>query len=158
MLLHSRLTRLAQRFAALAARAEAGTLRPPRRRSRNKSPPRERQPRLPQNFAWLIRLVPEAACFGSQLQHLLSQPEMAALLETAPQAGRLLRPLCRMLAIPVPPALRLPPRPPPPDHEPKICEPGKPDPAPERGRGRDYVWRRWRGIRMPEPLRPPKPA
>ncbi|MBV8095775.1 MAG: hypothetical protein JOY71_02935 [Acetobacteraceae bacterium] len=55
--------------------------------------------RLPSGFGWLIRLVPGAAIYGSQLQHLLADPEMAALLADLPQAGRILRPLCRMLAI-----------------------------------------------------------
>jgi hypothetical protein len=116
LLIHAWLKRLVQKFAALVARAEAGTLRPPRpgrHRAPAKNPPGKPRPRWPTNFAWLIRMLPyEAACFGSQLQHQFSQPEMMALLEAAPQAGRLLRPLCRMLAIDLPPALHLPPRPP----------------------------------------------
>jgi hypothetical protein len=176
LLVHAWLGRLVQRFAALVARAEAGTLRPPRRgrqRSPDKSPPGEKRPRWPQNFAWLIRMLPyQAACFGSQLQHQFSQPEMMALLEAAPQAGRLLRPLCRMLAVELPPALRLPPRPPRP-RKPKPPKQPRPEPtcdtAPASGRkprhppsrgedGTVYVWRRWRDIWMPEPVRPPKPA
>ena len=53
-------------------------------------------------------LPTEAACFGGQLQHLLAQPEMQTLLDAAPQAARLLRPLCRMLAVPLPPILHRP--------------------------------------------------
>jgi hypothetical protein len=182
-----RLRHLLARFTRLAARAQAGKLRPLRRRAspppREAPPPEEpgdhnpdpkppRQPErlLPRKFGWLIRFVPyEAACFGSQLQHLMSQPEMMALIEAAPQAGRILRPLCWMLAIPLPPSLRLPRRPP------KPKPPSQPAPeqnleagpasGPKRKLpasfgevGKDYVWRRWRGIWMPEPLRPPKPA
>jgi hypothetical protein len=179
LLVHAWLGRLVQRFTALVARAEAGTLRPPRRRvprpdgSPSKSPPREPQARLPKSFAWLIRVLPyEAACFGSQLQHQFSQPEMIALLEAAPQVGRILRPVCWMLAIELPPALRLPPRPPrprkpkPPRQSPaeRTCDTApasgrKPKYPPSRGEdGTVYVWRRWRDIWMPEPLRPPKPA
>ena len=55
--------------------------------------------RLPGRFGWLIRLVPGAAAYGGQVQYLLADPEMAALLADVPQAGRILRPLCRMLAI-----------------------------------------------------------
>ncbi|MBV8522612.1 MAG: hypothetical protein JOY71_10905 [Acetobacteraceae bacterium] len=33
------------------------------------------------------------------MQYLLADPEMAALLADVPQAGRILRPLCRMLGI-----------------------------------------------------------
>jgi hypothetical protein len=172
VLIVGRLRRIAQRFAALATRAQAGKLKPPRRRKPSKRPPRERQ-RFPESFGWLIRFVPyEAACFGSQLQHQLSQPEMMALLEAAPQAGRILRPLCRILQIDLPPTLRLPPRPP----RPRKPRPPKqptaeqtPRTAPLTGRkprrpppigddGTVYEWRRWRGIWMPEPLRPPKPA
>jgi hypothetical protein len=186
-----RLRHLLARFASLAARAEAGKLRPPRQgaplrrrtpppgeapapeepgdHTANPKPPRQRERLLPREFGWLIRFVPyEAACFGSQLQHQLSRPEMVALIEAAPQAGRILRPLCWMLAIPLPPILRLPPRPP----KPKLRQP-TPEQSPKAERasgpkrklpasfgevGKDYVWRRWRGIWMPEPLRPPKPA
>jgi hypothetical protein len=170
LLVHAWLGRLVQRFAALVARAEAGTLRPPRRRPPRERPPREPPPRWPKSFAWLIRMLPyQAACFGSQLQHQFSQPEMMALLEAAPQAGRLLRPLCRMLAIDLPPALRLPPRPrkpKPPKQSPpeRTCDTApangrKPRHPPSRGEdGTVYVWRRWRDIWMPEPVRPPKPA
>ncbi|MBV8095574.1 MAG: hypothetical protein JO110_20555 [Acetobacteraceae bacterium] len=55
--------------------------------------------RLPGGFGWLIRLVPGAAAYAGQVEHLLADAEMAALLAEVPQAGRILRPLCRMLAI-----------------------------------------------------------
>jgi hypothetical protein len=41
----------------------------------------------------------EAAGFGSQLRVLLETPEVVALLVASPEAGRVLRPLCRALAI-----------------------------------------------------------
>lgn len=51
-------------------------------------------------YGWLVRLAGhEAAGFGSQLQGILQTPEMMALLEASPQARRVLRPICRMLAI-----------------------------------------------------------
>jgi hypothetical protein len=186
-----RLRHLLARFTKLAARAEAGKLRPrtvrPRREpppgaapppeappghpTPDPTPPRQPERLLPRKFGWLIRFVPyEAACFGSQLQHQFSQPEMMALIEAAPQAaGRVLRPLCWMLAIPLPPNLRLPPRPrkPKPPKQPRperTCDIApasgrKPRHPPSRGEdGTVYVWRRWRDIWMPEPLRPPKPA
>ena len=87
-LLWSRLGRMVTRFTAIAARAAAGTLRtPPQPRRRTvpaepaaeqRPPParaRQRNP-LPTKFAWLVRLVPEAAFFGSHLQFLLAEPEM----------------------------------------------------------------------------------
>jgi hypothetical protein len=190
-----RLRHLLARFTKLAARAEAGKLRPPRQgaplrprtvRPRVEPPPGEASPGdptpnptppgqperlLPRKFGWLIRFVPyEAACFGSQLQHQFSQPEMMALIEAAPQAaGRILRPLCWMLQIDLPPALRLAPRPrkPRPPKQPapeRTCDIApangrKPRHPPSRGEdGTVYVWRRWRDIWMPEPVRPLKPA
>ena len=43
--------------------------------------------------------VMQAAAFGSQLRMALNAPEMMALLAASPQAGRMLRPLCRVLAV-----------------------------------------------------------
>ncbi len=114
-LIWMRLRRTGARFAKLAARVRAGELpaaartsasgasdqpsdfRADRKAKRRRSVrPAER---LPRGLAWLLRLVPEAAVYGSQLNHLLSDPEMVALLQAAPQMGRLLRPLCQMLGI-----------------------------------------------------------
>jgi len=56
--------------------------------------------RLSGRFGWLVRAAAwHAAGFGSQLRAVLEQPEMVALLTAAPQAARVLRPLCRMLAV-----------------------------------------------------------
>lgn len=55
----------------------------------------------PVQWAWLVRMIGwQAAGIGGQLQHVLGQPEMVALLRASPQARRLLRPICRMLAVP----------------------------------------------------------
>ncbi len=98
-LIYGRLSRLAVRFARLAARVQAGVL--PRAAGVRADSERIRPVavRLPRGFGWLIRMMPEAAVYGSQLRHLLSEPGMVALLAAAPQAGRLLRPLCRMLGV-----------------------------------------------------------
>ncbi len=120
VLLWTRLQHVSRRLAALAARAAAGRaltrrhVAPPTPARRAPpapwvpptpwAPPAP-SPRLPYKFAWLVRLVPEAACYGSQLRHLLAEPEMAALLAASPQARRLLRPLCRMLAVAPPQAV-----------------------------------------------------
>ena len=143
VLLWTRLQHVSQRLAALAARAAAG--RALTRRRVAPLPPARRVPptpwvppapwappapfpRLPSKFAWLVRLVPEAACYGSQLRHLLTEPEMAALLAASPQARRLLRPLCRMLAV-APPAAVPPAKPPPPDRMPDPPDPSASDGA-----------------------------
>ena len=58
--------------------------------------------RLPLRFGWLLPLVPgEAACFAGQLQAVLAEPEMVALMAAAPQARRVMRPVLRMLGIAV---------------------------------------------------------
>ncbi len=107
LLLWSRLRRTVQRFVDLAGRYRAGTLRAPRPYSpapgRRPPPP---GPLLPRRFGWLVARVPEAAIYGEYLRQMLADPEMASLLEAAPQASRLLRPLCRMLAVRPIPALK----------------------------------------------------
>ena len=56
--------------------------------------------RLPSRAGWLVREFGwEVAAFGSQLQHLLGQPEMQAALAARPAVGRILRPICRMLGV-----------------------------------------------------------
>lgn len=114
LLICNRLGRIVARFAAVAARVgtlRAGQNRPECRPAPGRGAPSRPAaspagPLLPRGFAWLLRLVPEAAASGSQLQSLLSDPEMAALISAAPQIGRLLRPLCRMLAVEPTPELR----------------------------------------------------
>ena len=55
---------------------------------------------LPRRFGWLVQLVGyQAAGRGSQLAHLLGDPEMVALVRDVPQARRILAPLCRMLGV-----------------------------------------------------------
>ena len=55
---------------------------------------------LPRRFGWLVDLVGyQAAGRGSQLAHLLADPEMVALVHDVPQARRILAPLCRMLGV-----------------------------------------------------------
>lgn len=111
------LSRLAARFAALAARAQAGTLRVTGRRlargttrGTTRSVASLRAPRLlPSGFAWLGNLTWEARASGTQLQHLvLNDPEIAALIVACPQAGRILRTLFWITSVrPIPAILRV---------------------------------------------------
>ncbi len=58
---------------------------------------------MPRRFGWLVQIGGhQAACVGSQLQAVLNTPEMADLLAASAQAGRILRPLCRALAVELP--------------------------------------------------------
>ncbi len=98
------LHRLATRFTALVTRVQAGkvVVVVARATGRPRAGPlvqRPRPPGLPQGFAWLARLAPSILPLRSQVCHLLGDPELAALLAATPQAGRILRPLCRMLGI-----------------------------------------------------------
>ena len=136
LLAWTRLGRLAARFERLMAQVRAGRLPAApvvRRRApavpRRFRPPGVPQPlRLPRGFGWLLRLVRETAAFSGQVETLLADPEMAALLATSPQARRILRPLCHMLAIRPGPALSLPRR------RKQAAEPAAatPDPDPSR--------------------------
>jgi hypothetical protein len=126
LLIVNRIREINQAFARLAARIKAGTY-VPRRPADTPRRHAERKPRgpnkLPQGFAWLVKLLPETAAYGSQLQVLFAEPEMAALMEAAPAAlRRPLRSLCRMLGVTPPPILAPPPSPPrpKPPRKPKI--------------------------------------
>ncbi len=112
-----RLRRLLARFASLVASVEAGRL-PAARHRKTPAGPSPRPAfapalRLPGGSGWLLLLAPalEARLGRAQVESLLGDPALAALLAQAPQAGRILRPLCHMLAIGLPPALRLARRP-----------------------------------------------
>ena len=111
----------------------------PRRFAPHRKPaePKPRQPsKLPSKFGWLLPLVPLAVGSRSQLQSLLGDPEMAALIAAAPDTlGRPLRSLCHMLGLRPPDISPLPakPRPPrPPRKEPRPRKP-RPEPLPPIG-------------------------
>ena len=106
VLIWGRLSRICLRMERLAARFEAGQVcRPgPRLVARASVVSKAfavRPPRLwPTCFGWAVRLMAwQAAGYGSQLRAVLGEPQMVALLIAAPQAARILRPVCRMLGI-----------------------------------------------------------
>jgi hypothetical protein len=130
-LITDRLRRVNQLFARIAN----GRFFPRRRTARppGRPPPPDK---LPRKFGWLLPLVPEAVGYRGQLENLLRDPEMAALMAAAPAPmGRALRPLCRMLGLEPPPILApperkprpTPPRPAPPP-TPPAAGPEKPPP------------------------------
>ncbi len=202
ILLWWRLQRLKARFLALAARARAGPLPPPRTRQPGTRPrpgpgpgpgplpgpgpgpgPEHRKPqqRLPHKLGWLVAMLGWEVNLSNLLQKLLADPEMQELLRNAPQAGRLLRPLCRMLGVQPDPKILPPPPPRPPRVRPAPPDLGKigPDPAapvptepaekpfrkrPLRTEARTRKpkwtypgteWRKWGGFWFPEPIRKP---
>lgn len=105
LLIWQRVRNVDRRIRGLLARFQAGrlvVLTAPRRVGLVQAG-RVRRAGLPLRFGWLLPLVPgEAACFAGQIRGVLAEPEMAALLAAAPQARRVLGPLCRMLGIEVP--------------------------------------------------------
>jgi len=106
MLAHRRVGVICQKIERLVARFQAGKLW--------RMPVRVLAPRpdaagmlrarpgltLPHRFGWLVLAAGwRAAGYGAQLQAALLAPEMVELLRAAPQAARILRPLCRMLMV-----------------------------------------------------------
>jgi len=104
---------LSGRIDRLVRRWQNGTLPKPGapRPGRTRDPDKPRKPPafiLPRGHMWLIRQVPATVAFGSQLGHLLANDaELREFLKAAPQARRLLNPLCGMfgLTLPAPPAV-----------------------------------------------------
>lgn len=114
----------------MLARHAAGTLRRhPRRRLRIACKRRQVLPgKWPRKRAWLVTLIPETAGNASQLQLMLANPNVPAMLAAAPQLRRSLRPLCHMLGVslPKPPPVPQPPTQPPPQLPPQLPEPEPP--------------------------------
>ena len=154
--LWSLLMRAAGRIELLMANLAAGRLRKSGPRANpNPSPdPTPRPPcttppphRLPSEKAWLLReLLHEAAYFRAHLETLFAEPGIADLLATAPQAARILRPICRMLGLDLGPGL-----------SPAVARPPRtrrrPAPAPPAGQGPPLN----PPPRNPHPLDPPSP-
>jgi hypothetical protein len=67
--------------------------------------------RLPRGHGWVVKRIPEAGPSAGALHDLLQDPHAREFVQAAPQAARLLRPLCQMLAVDQPHWLKLPPRP-----------------------------------------------
>ena len=96
----ARIGRMRTRLERLVALWRAGMLPKPRRSRAGETRVGVRKPSdLPTVPGWLVEAVREAGSFGSQLDHLLSQAECVEFLAAVPQAGRILRPLCRMLGV-----------------------------------------------------------
>jgi hypothetical protein len=112
----NRVRLLGERLIALIARARAGRLRaarrtphpdPPAQGGRERSAADAAHQVLPRAFGWITRALPATVQWAGVLAWLLRDPEVAALVEKAPQqAGRILRPLCHLLGVKAPEFLR----------------------------------------------------
>jgi hypothetical protein len=116
-LIGRRLTLIRESFARLVARIAAETYKPRRPAAAPRrapvGPPRKPD-LLPKTAGWFLKYLPEARQCRGQLENLLQDPEMAALMAAAPAAMRRpIRSLCRMLGAEPPAILALPPRAPP---------------------------------------------
>ena len=128
ILMSARAGRIFGRIERMLARFRAGKLRQGMQRAACQGRRARKAgdgPALPRRFGWLVIAGKhQAVGYGSQLQHLLNEPDMAAMLNSSPQARRVLRPLLRALAVELPWTVT-PPRPPQPR------KPRKPRPKPE---------------------------
>ena len=115
VLLYGRIGGIAGRIERMLTRFRAGRLWRATHRARAQGRCGHmagRGPALPRRFGWLVRAGGhQAASFGTQLQAVLNAPEMAELLAASAQARRILRPLCRALAVDMPGIVAEPPRP-----------------------------------------------
>ena len=109
-LITERLRGIKRSFLRLAASIQAGRYR---RRAVSPRPRAARIPAdpLPKKPGWLEGYLPETVHFRGFLDQFLRDPEMEALIQSAPDAlGRPLRSLCRMIGLRPPPILARPPR------------------------------------------------
>ena len=149
LILHNRVGRAARLISRLYTLWQQGRLPKPRpsqagaTRTRTRTPPAVTFPR---GRAWLVRIGGyRIAASGSHLQYFLQREDLPEFLAAAPQALRLLRPLCQMLGADLPAALQ-PPKPP---ARPRIKPPrpapptGTPDrPIPRNILAAARAWRR----------------
>ena len=106
VLVWGRLARAAVRLERLYELWLAGSLRAPRQVGVRQASARVIvRPKLPGRRGWLALQIWETRAYGSQLQHLLADPGFAAFVAAVPQAGRVLRPLFRMLTVDALPAI-----------------------------------------------------
>ena len=123
---HHRVNRLRRRLLALIAKWRAGKLpkpRPPRPgRVSKPNPDREK---FPTAHGWLTRHGGnnQIGAWAGQFYHQFHyDTEVTRFLAEVPQAGRYIRPLCHMLGIELPDALKPAPR----KRKPRVPKPRKP--------------------------------
>ena len=104
-LVHRRLGEISAAMERMVARFAAGKLRQVAHRAAPAgpwaTPGRVAAMRFwPREIGWLTDLMKHhAAVYTARLEIVLVEPQMAALLAASPAARRLVRPMCRMLAV-----------------------------------------------------------
>ena len=112
--LFNRVGRAARLFARLYDLWRAGRLPTPRpSRARTPKPqPAPARPPIPRGKGWFMAAGQHHAGLAHHhLAEFMARPDLPEFLAAVPRAGRHLRPLCRLLAVPQPAFLALPPRP-----------------------------------------------
>ena len=113
--LFNRVGRAARLFARLYDLWRANRLptpRPSRARTPKAQPALPLPPPIPRAKGWFMTAGQHHAGLAHHhLNEFLARDDLPAFLAAVPQAGRYLRPLCRLLAVPQPAFLALPPRP-----------------------------------------------
>ncbi|MGC8531505.1 MAG: hypothetical protein ACP5M1_05665 [Acidiphilium sp.] len=123
-----RISALALRFRSLALNPRPRRHRKPGTKSTTVSTPKRSE--LPRQNGWLLQTVPghHIPYVRGHLIRFLDDPDLFSLLRDNPRVGRVLRPICHMLAIPLPTYLKLPRKP----RSPRPKSEQKPEPKPAR--------------------------
>ena len=112
----------------------------PRPHTTRPTPPRAAPPKprtkFPAKFGWLMAANQHHGAWSmTEIDRFLSDPAVEELVRTIPQAGRLLRPICHMMAVALPDYLKLPAHP----RKPRAPKPRKPR-APTRAELKTILW------------------
>jgi hypothetical protein len=140
-----RLSRLSLRFRALALNPRQ--IR--RRKHRAKSASTPNRSELPRQQGWLLQTFPghHIPYVRGHLIRFLEDPDIISLHTENPRVGRVLRPICHMLAIPLPDYLKLERKPRP-----------KPEPKPARQREKKPEPTLYEYFLQKYPAPPPRPT
>ncbi len=118
-----RISRFSHRFRSLAfnpRRTRKPSAKPDPAPERESPPTGAKKSKLPAQKGWLLQTFPghHIPYVRGQLMSFLQDPDMSRLHGENPSIGRVLRPLCHMLAIPLPDYLKLERKPRPPRPQP----------------------------------------
>ncbi len=102
--MHHYLNRATQRFLRVLARAAAGEVFRVRASRAGEVRKARLAPRLrlPMEFGWVARLGEDVRMAAAMIGHHLNRTEVSAIIAACPQAQRVLRPMCHLLAIDAP--------------------------------------------------------
>ena len=119
------ISRLSLRFRAFALnphprRSGKPSAKPDPALERESPPTGAKKSKIPAQKGWLLQTFPghHIPYVRSQFLRLLQDPDVSRLHGANPSIGRVLRPLCHMLAIPLPDYLKLERKPRPPEQKP----------------------------------------